>query len=33
MAADLKRTLGRVLGMAHPLEIGVQKGLIDLLLG
>jgi len=31
MAADLKRSLGSVLLMAHPLEIGVQKGLIDLL--
>jgi hypothetical protein len=27
----LKRSIGRVLGTAHPLEIGVQKGLIDLL--
>jgi hypothetical protein len=32
MAADLKRSLGSVLVMAHPLEIGVQKRLIDLLL-
>jgi len=31
MAADLKRSIGRVLIMAHPLEIGFQEGLIDLL--
>jgi hypothetical protein len=33
MTADLKRSIGRVLGMAHPWEIAAQKGLIDLLLG
>jgi hypothetical protein len=32
MAADFKRSLRSVLVTAHPLEIGVQKGLIDLLL-
>jgi hypothetical protein len=32
MAADLERSIGRVLVMAHPFEIAVQQGVIDLLL-
>ena len=32
MAADLKRSIGSVLVMVHPLKIGIQKGLVDLLL-
>jgi hypothetical protein len=31
MTADCKGSLGSVLVMAHPVEIAVQKGLIDLL--
>jgi len=31
MAAELKSIIGRMLVLVHPQQIGIQKGLIDLL--